>query len=200
MKVHNLEQRSQDWFEIRLGKLTASRCDKIFKSTAMGLLDEIVAERLTNQVEDNYTSDAMQRGIDLEPMAKEAFTQETGIELIDFGFITHSEHQFIGLSPDGLTADFSIAAEIKCPDSKKHIEYIRTNRIPATYANQCLHYFAVIDELKTLYFVSFDPRVQQKPIHIIEMPRPSNDEIQAYLLSLINFNQKCNDVYESIIF
>ena len=47
MKIKNVEQRTREWFEMRLGVITGSRCANIFKSNNLSFMDELIAERLS---------------------------------------------------------------------------------------------------------------------------------------------------------
>ena len=55
-------------------------------------------------------------------------------EIVDeIGFCVHDSHPFIAVSPDGLIkvdGKYKGAVEVKCPSSKKHIEYMRIGRVP----------------------------------------------------------------------
>ena len=51
--------------------------------------------------EEGFTSEAMQRGIDLEPLAIEEVTKETGIIFKDAGWIGRNDYH--GHSPDGIS-------------------------------------------------------------------------------------------------
>ena len=135
MKLYKeIEQRSKEWHQIRKGSIGGTRAKKVVSSSNMSLLDELIAERLTNVIEDNYISEDMQRGVDLEPIAIAEFQEQTGIKVEHFGLVTNGQFKNCHLSPDGLIllADGTVfgGVEVKCPGSKKHIEYIRTNKIP----------------------------------------------------------------------
>jgi hypothetical protein len=80
----------------------------------------------------------------------------------------------LAISPDALVFRDEVicgGVEIKCPSSKKHIEYIRTGKIPAEYVPQVRHYFVVIDDLEFVDFVSYDARVRQHPFHRVRVTR-----------------------------
>ena len=51
MKILNLQQRSEEWFKARLGVITGSRASNVFKSNNLTLVDEMIAERMTQSVE-----------------------------------------------------------------------------------------------------------------------------------------------------
>jgi len=50
MKIKNVEQRSKEWFEMRLGVITGSRCGNVFKSNNLSFVDELIAERLSGEM------------------------------------------------------------------------------------------------------------------------------------------------------
>ena len=68
-----MEQRTEDWFLARKGKVTASKiADVLAKGrgnaeslTRAKYRDQLVTERLTNVVAEGFTNEAMQRGTDL---------------------------------------------------------------------------------------------------------------------------------------
>src|SRR5690349_13708375 len=107
--VIDAPQRSEAWFQARAGKVTASRaCDFLAKTKSgystsrKNYLTQLVAERLTGQPqEDGYVSAAMQRGMDLEPQAFNAYEAHTGHMPQRVGFLQHVDLP-IGSSPDGV--------------------------------------------------------------------------------------------------
>ena len=107
------------------------------------------------------------------------------------------------MSPDGLILDVAdvpmSGVEVKCPSTKKHVEYIRTNKVPAEYKFQVYHYFAICETVETMYFVSFDPRFEIKPLHIVTLHREDiQKELEEYEIGLLKFIDKLNK-YESKI-
>jgi putative phage-type endonuclease len=204
MIIHNLEQRSQEWLNMKLGKITGTRLKGVCGSNNLPLLDELIAERMVGIAEFNYVNEAMQRGIDLEPIAMKAYEDATFNTVLEIGYIESEEFENVGLSPDGLikynSKLYTGAVEIKCPSSKKHIEYIRTNRVPAEYKHQVLMYFINVPTLEWLDFVSYDDRVIQKPLHIVRVTREELDsDIQDAKDQLTKFIDKLNKYYTQII-
>ena len=197
---HNVEQRSEEWLRLRLGKITGTRLKDVFKSNNLTLVDELISEMLTEQIEENYVNDAMQRGIDLEPLAIEAYEAETSSAVYPVGFVTNDDLPMCGLSPDGFV-EGNGAVEIKCPSSKKHIEYIRTNRVPAEYKYQIQMYFLINPEIKHVDFVSYDPRVALKPLHIVKVERSDiAEELEETRKGLLKFVDKVRKYYDDITF
>jgi hypothetical protein len=56
MKIKNVEQRSKEWFEMRLGVITGSRCGNVFKSNNLSFVDELIAERLSGEIVESPTN------------------------------------------------------------------------------------------------------------------------------------------------
>lgn len=203
MKVYKeMEQRSPEWFKLRLGTITGTRLKEVFKSNNLPLIDELIAEELTGLVPPPiYVNDAMQRGIDLEPIAMQEYIKREFAEVETPAFVRHSEIDFLGFSPDGLVKEkdkYVGGVEIKCPSSKKHIEYIRINRIPNEYKYQILSYFinAGVDYVD---FISYDDRVTIKPFHCVRVTRADyQEEIDKTLEGLEKFNEKRNKYFKDI--
>lgn len=164
MRIINTEQRSKEWFEMRLGVITGSRCANVLKSSNLSFMDELIAERLSGEVVESPTTPAMMHGIMMEPVALDEYRMRKGLDAREVGFCVHDEHPWLAISPDALVYENDVpigGVEIKCPSTKKHIEYIRQNKVPAQYISQVMHYMIVIDSLQWVDFVSYDPRIQK---------------------------------------
>lgn len=171
MKIHNVEQRSIEWFELKHGRIGGT--------TSSGLLldvkDKFKIEMLSQYLEefdpmmfdDQYMSDAMQRGIDLEPHARQIIGELTGNTFDEIGLITCDEIDILSLSPDGVNGQFTEACEIKCFGAKKHTECLITNEIPSEYIAQAIHYFTMIPTLEKLHWFAFRPESKQPYFHKI---------------------------------
>jgi hypothetical protein len=91
--------------------------------------------------------------------------------------------------------------EIKCPSTKKHIEYIRQGKVPAQYKSQVMHYFIVIDSLQWVDFVSYDPRIQ-KNMFIFRVNRNDRDvemDIEQRKMQYIEFWNKLQKYEQQIV-
>lgn len=140
----DLVQGSEEWLEQRRGMVTASMVGRLITAKTLkpasnpesrGLTALLVAERITGHVEDTYTSPDMWRGIELEPVARDLYSEhyapatECGFMVLDDG------GRRIGWSPDGLVGDVG-GIEIKCPRPKNHLETILTGEVPTHYMPQ----------------------------------------------------------------
>lgn len=197
----NLEQRTDKWHELRKGSIGGTRVKGVFAKNNLPLVDELIAERHA-PVEESFINEAMQRGIDLEPVAIREFEERTSLKVDTVGLVTSDKFKGCHLSPDGLIMDGGIPSagiEVKCPSTKKHVSYIRSNKLPSEYKHQVYHYFTMCDTIDKMYFVSFDPRFEVRPIHIIEINRQDIlTELQEYKSELLKFIDKLNK-YESQI-
>jgi len=162
MTIHDVEQGSEMWHELRNAKIGGTRSKGLFVKSDT-LLFELLAEYTESYQsnEDDYMSDDMARGIFLEPIARAQIELYTGLKFNQIGYII-SDIPNLAISPDGLTECKTIACEIKCPGAKKHVQTCIEDEIPLDNIHQCLHYFTVIDTLKELYFVSYREEALKK--------------------------------------
>jgi len=203
MKIHNVEQRTEEWLNLKLGAISGTRLKGVMAKNNLPLIYELLAEDLAGLQDPIFVNDAMQRGIDREIVAKTQYEQITFNKVDDIGFIECTSIDGVGLSPDGLVKEKDVyngAVEIKCPNSKKHLEYIHGDRIPGEYIYQVVMYFICVDTLEWLDFVSFDDRVKACPIHIVRVTRNElNDKINECYEALIKFNEKKTKYYNEIL-
>ena len=204
MKIKNVEQRSREWFEMRLGVITGSRCKNVFKSANLSFIDELIAERLSGDIVESPTTQAIMHGILMEPVALDEYRMRTGADASEVGFCIHDTLDYLAISPDALVYENGTpigGVEIKCPSTKKHIEYIRMGKIPAEYLSQVMHYFIVIDSLEWVDFVSFDPRIQ-KNLFIFRIRRDDphvENDIELRKMEYIKFWNKLQKYEQQIL-
>jgi len=203
MKILELQQRSKEWFEARLGVITGSRAKSVFAKNNLPFIDELIAERLTGVIPEGFTSDAMRHGVLYEPEAIRVYEETTGRIVDEIGFCVHNDYPFIAVSPDGLInvdGKYKGAVEVKCPSSKKHIEYMRIGRVPNEYKYQVIHYFVVNEDLEWLDFVSYDPRLKNCKLHVCRVLRDDMMvEISAALDAYIKFYDKLKKYEDGIL-
>lgn len=170
MKKHNIDQRTDEWHQLRKGKITGTTLKSILGTpkARQEALYEIVAERLTVGIDDE--ENAMERGNRLEPDAIAIFELETGKEVERTGFCEDDSNPMIANSPDGLIGEDE-AIEIKCPGGKNYVKMWLTNEVPDEYFWQVIQYFVVNEKLEKLYFVGYNPDIPIHPMHIIEVKR-----------------------------
>lgn len=200
MKVLELEQGSLEWKRARLGKITGTRGKKAISSTHLDLIDEIIAEVETQEVEEIFENDAMRWGKEQEPNARKAYEYHTGLEIKEFGFFLHDSNEYLAISPDGYTDDLKGGIEIKCPTTKTHVKYIRMGKLPGEYKAQVFHNFIVNQELEWLDFVSYDPRFKSCQMFIKRVTREEiEEELADYEAELLKFIDKLEKYQKAVL-
>ena len=143
MKIHNVQQGSVEWCQLRAGIPTASEFGSMFtpalKVRTGAMVDSYVAKKvaefwLGGPLVQFNTFD-MDQGRILEEEARPFFELETGCKIEQVGFIT-SDDGFAGCSPDGLFSGQKVGLEIKCPRPETHVKYIAAGELPDDYAPQ----------------------------------------------------------------
>jgi len=158
-----VEQRSEQWFKIRRGKITSSEFYKIMgdgKVRETYLLEKI-SESLGGFAQP-ATGLAIEWGTELEELASRVYTERTGNKVDRASFISYND--YYGGSPDGLVAPDGII-EIKCPyTSVKHFKHglIKTDadfkKAFPDYYYQCISNM-ICAKTQWCDFISYDPRV-----------------------------------------
>jgi putative phage-type endonuclease len=123
MKIYDFKQGSQEWLDIRKGKMTASHACEI-GNNGKGLdtcILNLMAEKYSRGEKPQYSNEDMERGKELEDQARSLYAIENGAELKQVGFIEYSE--FVGCSPDGLVGEDG-GVEIKCPSDAVYFQHL----------------------------------------------------------------------------
>lgn len=188
-----MQQGTDEWFAARVGKVTASRVADVIAKIKSGesasranYRAELVAERLTGKSADGFTSSSMKWGTDCEPLARAAYEAESGLLVMETGLVDHPTISMTGASPDGLIGADGVL-EIKCPETKAHIETLLTNEAPAKYIPQMMWQMACTGRAWA-DFVSFDPRMPpEMQLAVVHVPRDDKlvqqyeAEVEAFL-------------------
>ncbi len=157
-------QGSQEWLQLRAGRVTASRVADVVARTKSGYgasranyMAELIAERLTGIPAPSFTNAAMQHGVEREPHARRAYAELMGVEVVEVPFVEHPEIPMFGCSPDGLVGDDGLV-EIKAPNTATHLETLLTETVPGKYVTQMQVQMACTGRA-WCDFASFDPRL-----------------------------------------
>jgi putative phage-type endonuclease len=195
----NVEQRTPEWIQYRLGKITGTRLKEVLRADNLPLLYEMIGEIVSKQIEEIPMNKAMQRGVDLEPIVRQMYQDKFGEIVEEVGFCLSDENDYLALSPDGFTLDRKGAIEIKCPSTKTHIKYILDDRIPTEYLPQVCMYFIVNTELEWLDFVTYDDRCESIPMYVIHVTREEiSDKIFEYKTKIDKFIEKFEKYYSKL--
>ena len=234
-----IEQRSNEWFQQRLGMITASEFFNLMKNSRQEVPmspEEIEAYKAehprakniptTKKVEvafsdatytylnrkvmeryipkDTGTCDeyiethqisnaAMRYGTDLEPMARDAYAEKMGCEVMEVEFVPLKGFETVcGVSSDGIVRGEKGGIELKCPFLiEHHLDYLLLETIdqllemrPEYYWQMRLNMLAW--DLEWYDFVSYCPYVSpSKQLKILRMYRDRDiDEEMFRRLSL----------------
>lgn len=189
MSSLDIEQGSEAWKQIRLGKVTASRVADVVAKTKTGwgasranYMAELVAERLTGERVEGFMNAAMQWGVDHEADARIAYEFRRDAAVTEVGFVAHPTINMSGASPDGLVGDDGMV-EIKCPNTATHIDTLLGEPVADKYVKQMQWQMACTGR-KWADFVSFDPRLPEcMRLHITRIER--DDKLIASLEEMV---------------
>lgn len=193
MIIHNCEQGTQEWLNLRLGKLTGTAAYTI----SVGgkgldtLCEELAWERIVGEKEESYKNEAMQRGIEMEQMAADAYELQFGVDVHKIGFAEHNE--YIGISPDRLIGKDS-GLEIKSKLDKGHRQLLLGKvEFEPQYLWQCYMAMLILDR-QSWNLISFNPNFGKSSIFRLELLR--DNEHDDKLLSGFEKGEKLIREYE----
>jgi putative phage-type endonuclease len=197
-----MEQRTEEWFAARLGKVTASRVADVLAKIKSGesasrknYKMELVVQRLTNKVGESFTNAAMEWGTEQEPFARMAYEAHTGTFVKEEGFVDHPTIEGFGCSPDGIVGEGLI--EIKAPNTANHIETVLENKAPSKYIPQMQCQMACTGA-KWCDFVSFDPRVPEDLQLLVVRVERDQEYIDSMEVEVKQFLSEVLDLFNQL--
>jgi putative phage-type endonuclease len=165
-----IEQRTEEWFQQRLGKVTASRISDVIAKTKTGVstsrqnyLIQLVSERLTGKKGDSFVNQAMLDGIERESAARALYERTRGVSVTEVGFFDHPVIKNSGASPDGAVnaeedGKYAGLIEIKCPIETTHTNTLMSKEVPSKYKSQIQWQMASVSpNVKWVDFISYNP-------------------------------------------
>lgn len=160
MKIYKeLLQGTPEWFDIRKGKVTASRAQAI-ASNGKGLetyINEVVSEYFSSAEKEHYSNIHTERGNELEPVARSMYELMNNVVVDQIGFCEYNE--FVGGSPDGLIGTDGMI-EIKCPEDKVYFNILMDEKIDSGYIWQCQMNMLVL-ERKYCDLIFYNPNFEK---------------------------------------
>ena len=197
-------QQSAQWFQDRIGKLTASCMGMALDFTVKGaegakrkqLKIDILAERMTDIIREVYVTPAMQHGIEQEPNAKLAYTALTGTHIMPSPFFPHPRIENFGASPDGLIHPDGLL-EVKCPTTSKFIAWKLAGVVPEEHKPQMLAQLACTRR-RWVEFVAFDPRMPEGKRLFIRRYEPTADEVAAVEKAAETFLAEVEEMFDRV--
>ena len=197
-----MEQRTEEWFAARLGKVTASRVADVLAKIKSGesasrknYKMELVVQRLTGKQGESFTNAAIEHGVTNEPFARMAYEAHTGTFVKEEGFVDHPTIEGFGCSPDGIVGEGLI--EIKCPNTATHIETVLENKAPSKYIPQMQCQMACTGA-KWCDFVSFDPRLPEDLQLFVGRVERDQEYIDAMEVEVKQFLSEVLDLFNQL--
>ena len=192
--IRGIEQGSPEWMALRIGKIGGSRVADVLtegRSGAESLTrrkykNELIRERLTGRKLDTYKTPAMQRGIDLEPMARAWYEVKYNTFVDQVAIVLHPSINGGQCSPDGVVDATNSLIEIKIPNPENHLDNILTGgKQLEQYYDQVQWQLACMPEKEFCDLVSYDP----------EMP----DHLQGFVKRIYRDDEYINNMQNAVI-
>jgi hypothetical protein len=149
--------------------------------TSRGLIETLVAERVTGWTEDTPMNSDMWRGVLAEPFARDLYSRHYS-PAHEVGFMRRDEDGWqLGYSPDGLVGDDGLI-EIKAPRAKTHLRTILADEVPAHNMAQ-LQAGLLVSGRAWIDFVSY---VAGMPLYVKRVT-PDGDWFEAITAACVAF-------------
>lgn len=166
--IKGIEQGSPEWMALRIGRIGGSRVSDILTEGRGGgeslvrrkYKNEIIREKLTGLKIITYKTPPMQRGIDLEPLARSWYETKNNLFVDQVAIVKHATIEDGQCSPDGIVESTNSLLEIKVPNPENHLDNILTDgKQLEQYYDQCFWQLACMPEKEFCDLVSFDPEM-----------------------------------------
>lgn len=151
-QILDVQQNTPEWLKLRRTHIGASDAPIIMGESPWSNPVKLYEEKLGVR-ESKFYSPAMQRGHDLEPIARELFTQRTSL-IVPAKTIKSTIYPWMIASLDGLSEDGLNVVEIKCPNKVDHALAVRGS-VPTKYKAQLQHQM-VCAGVNKMYYCSFN--------------------------------------------
>ena len=193
-----IEQRTEEWFQQRLGKVTASRISDVIAKTKTGVstsrqnyLVQLVSERLTGKKGDSFVNQAMLDGIERESAARALYMLNRDVSVTEVGFFDHPIIKNSGASPDGAVnaeeeGKYAGLIEIKCPIETTHTNTLMTDKVPSKYIPQIQWQMAVTGA-RFAHFVSYNPNFPDNMVLFVKQVDRDDEYIKMLVDEIITF-------------
>lgn len=179
MKIHTMKQGSDEWFTIKLGKMSASSAQAI-ATAGRGLETlcyEKVAEILSGTRQESYSNGDMERGVEQEELAVASYELQTSRSVEKVGFVELDK--YTGCSPDGLVGKDGLV-EIKCQNNTNYVRTLYTKSPGSKYEWQMQMQMLVTDR-KWCDFVVFNENFNDLIIIRIERDEKKAEKLRIGL-------------------
>ena len=138
MQIIDCIQGSEEWIQIRLGKVTASKFKDVMAKgqgkTRYKYMTRLITEINEQRQAVSYFDKNMEDGKEKEPFARQHYEEIYQVVVEQVGFVQRDD--YVGCSPDGMIDEDGLL-EIKCPIGTTHTDYLEGTESPVkTYRYQ----------------------------------------------------------------
>lgn len=147
MIFHDIQQNSEEWDKIRIGKVTTSKFGifmanygKSFGEPAKKYAHKIAMEQVTGERydEERYSNEFMSAGHEWEPIASNAYQEKEFYQITNGGFCESEKYENVGGSPDGIVKNHKAGIEIKSVIQWTQRTTIKRGSFDPSYRGQML--------------------------------------------------------------
>ena len=203
-----IKQGTIEWHNQRVGSVTASQIANVVAKTKTGTsekrkryLFEIVSERLTGQSVDVPITQAMQRGIDLEPQARDIFAKSMAkdFDVQEAGYYKHPTIKYAGASPDALLGKFGLL-EIKAMGQLAHCRQLAEPHkiLNKEHELQMLWQQACMPERLFSIYLCYNPDFPMKQQCFVQKIHRDNKKIRELEVAVEDFLDEVESVLTKI--
>ena len=205
--IRGIEQGSPEWMALRIGKIGGSRVADVLtegRSGAESLTrrkykNELIRERLTGRKLDTYKTPAMQRGIDLEPVARAWYEVKYNTFVDQVAIVLHPSINGGQCSPDGIVEATNSLIEIKIPNPENHLDNILTGgKQLEQYYDQVQWQLACMPEKEFCDLVSYDPEMPDHLQGFVKRIYRDDKYIQAMQNAVIAFLSEIETIVNNL--
>ena len=197
MKIYkDIEQGSEEWLQLRLGKISCSNLGKLFTGgkglTRNAYIEELAYERITGERVNKFKSEAMQYGNDTESEARLDYMLKFNQKVEQIAFCEYNS--FFGGSPDGLIDSYGVL-EIKCLDYKSMFVIFQNPlyEIDKNYMYQVQGLMLILEREYADFYI-YHPKLGS---HLFKIKK--NKELQKnILIEVKKANEEINNLVELI--
>lgn len=173
VSVLGAKQGSEEWFNLKLGVISASNASKIIakkdSDTRNSYMMELIAQICTGDQEE-INSKYLDWGNQYEAAARSSYEFSSGYNVTQVPFVFKDESFREGCSPDGIVNE-SKGVEIKCPYNAVHyVKFLTEDKIKSEYAWQCQYTLRVMGA-NEWDFVQYHPMMKTSPIKTLTIGR-----------------------------
>ena len=205
--IKGIEQGSPEWMALRIGKIGGSRVSDVLtegRGGAESLIkrkykNELIRERLTGKKLDTYKTPAMQRGIDLEPMARAWYEVKYNTFVDQVAIVLHPTIEGAQCSPDGVVEATNSLIEIKIPNPENHLDNILTGgKQLEQYYDQVQWQLACMPEKEFCDLISFDPDMPDHLQGFVKRIYRDDEYIQTMQNAVIAFLSEIETIVNNL--